>query len=178
MKPKTSFKLFEFFFIFFTTSLFTLGGGYAMVPVFQKRFSKYIEEEEFIKILSVAQSMPGPIAVNIAIMLGEFIYGFWGALLAVLGVIIPPIGAIVLFGSFVNKYSDNVYLSGFFKGVYGAIIGLIFGVFYAIVKRQKWKLLKSIILIISVIVAIFFKNFIVFIFLILVIWCYNTKRNC
>ncbi|MBO8161533.1 MAG: chromate transporter [Thermosipho sp. (in: Bacteria)] len=178
MKKNLSFELLKFFSIFFTTSLLTLGGGYAMVPIFQRRLSKYINEEEFLTILSVAQSVPGPIAINIAIMLGEHIFGFIGAVFAVLGVIIPPIGAIVLFGSIVNKYSNNILIKSFFKGVYGAIVGLIFGVLYSLAKRQQWTISKLIIIISAIVISLFLKNFIIIIFLALVWWCYNDKKHC
>jgi len=177
-KKKIFSNIFEIFYIFFTTSLFALGGGYAMVPVFQKRLSKYIDEDEFLKILAVAQSIPGPIAINIAVLLGEAILGFWGAIIAVIGVIIPPVGAIVLFGSLVNAYSDNIYLKGFFKGVYGSIIGLILGVLYSLIKTQKWNFAKIFILVVSIFISIIFKNLVILFFLFIVWWCYHDKKNC
>jgi chromate transporter len=177
-KKKIFSKIFEIFYIFFTTSLFALGGGYAMVPVFQKKFSKYIDEDEFLKILSFAQSIPGPIAVNLAILLGEELLGFLGAFIAVIAVILPPVGAIVLLGSLVNSYSHNVYLKAFFKGVFGSVIGLILGVLYSLIKRQKWNSFKIFIIAFSIIISIIFENFIILFFLFIVWWCYHDKKNC
>ncbi|MDN5325152.1 MAG: chromate transporter [Thermosipho sp. (in: thermotogales)] len=177
-KKKIFSKSFEIFYIFFSTALLALGGGYAMVPVFQKRLSKYINEDEFLKILSVAQSVPGPIAINIAIMLGEAILGVWGSIIAVIAVIIPPVGAIVLLGSLVNLYSNNIYLKSFFKGIYGAILGLILGVLYSLIKRQKWNFFKVIILLLSIFLAIFYKNFLIILFVFIVWWCYHDRKNC
>lgn len=174
MKKNCFKKSFELFGKFFITSLFTLGGGYAMVPVLKRKFSKYIDEEKFAEILSFAQSMPGPIAINLAILIGEQVIGFSGILLSVLGVLIPPVSIIILAGSIIGKYSAQLH--GFFEGVYASIIGLVLGVLYSIIKIQKWNLLKVIILLSSVLFAVFFRKFSIYIFIFLVGSFYYVKR--
>ncbi|ABR31746.1 chromate transporter [Thermosipho melanesiensis] len=168
-------KVWEIFIKFFVTSALTLGGGYAMVPVFKKKFSKYIDEEKFSTILSLAQSMPGPIAINIAILIGEELLGIWGIISAVFGVLLPPVWVVVLAGTIVGKYSQ--VLHPFFSGIYGSILGLVLGVVYSMVKLQKWDILKILILVISVILAYFFKNFTIPIFIFLVWWYYVRGYN-
>ena len=85
-------ELFSIFYIFFKISGFTIGGGYAMVPAIERNLinKKFISEKEFLKLLSIAQSMPGPIAFNLSVLLGSKLRGFWGALFASIGVLIPP----------------------------------------------------------------------------------------
>lgn len=145
-----------------------------MVPAFKRKFSNYIDNEKFSEILSIAQSMPGPIAINLAILIGEEIAGILGIIFSVFGVIIPPIFVIILAGSIIGKYSTQ--LKGFFEGVYASIIGLVAGVLFSVIKVQKWNVVKVIILIISIVLSMFFRKLIIMLFVLMVGWCLYDRR--
>lgn len=140
--------LHRLFFLFLKVSTLTLGGGYAMVPVMKWELerAKLLEEEEFLKILSVAQAIPGPIAFNTAVLVGKRLKGVAGAVISGLAVVLPPFFAIVLVAEFVNTFRESVALRGFLNGVYAAVVGLVASVLYQFVKSQKWSLRKTIIL--------------------------------
>ena len=77
----------------FTLSAFTFGGGYVIVPLMRKKFVetlKWIEEDEMMDLISIAQSAPGPIAVNSSIIIGYRLAGIPGALVTTFGTVLPP----------------------------------------------------------------------------------------
>ena len=90
-KPKN--KLWQLFQSTLLISAFTFGGGYVIVPLMKKRFVdelRWLEEEETLDFIAIAQSAPGAVAVNASILLGYRIAGLPGALVAILGTILPP----------------------------------------------------------------------------------------
>lgn len=116
---------------FLKIGTFVFGGGYAMLPVMQQEVvnkQKWMNEEDFVDMLAVTQSAPGPVAVNTSIFIGFKILGIRGALTALIGVVLPAFIIILLLATILTSYSDNYYLNRFFTGVRPAIIGLILGV--------------------------------------------------
>ena len=87
-------KLFELFLTFFKIGLFTFGGGYAMLSLLEEEFiikKKWLEEDEFFDMVGIAESTPGPIAINMATYIGYKTNKFWGSLFATLGVCLPSL---------------------------------------------------------------------------------------
>lgn len=116
---------------FLKIGTFVFGGGYAMLPIIQQEVVNHhhwMTEEEFIDMLAVTQSAPGPVAVNTAIFIGYKIAGLSGAITTLIGAIIPAFTIILLLATLLTSYKDNYYLNQFFSGVRPAIIGLILGV--------------------------------------------------
>ena len=116
---------------FLKIGTFVFGGGYAMLPLIQQEIvnhHQWMSEEEFVDMLAVTQSAPGPVAVNTAIFIGYQIVGLGGALAALIGVVLPAFTIILLLATFLSSYRDNSFLNQFFAGVRPAIIGLILGV--------------------------------------------------
>ncbi len=112
--------LFILFWTFFKIGLFTFGGGYAMIPfIHQYAVEKYkwITDEEFLDIIAIAESTPGPIAINSATYIGHKVKGIKGSASATLGVVIPSLVIIVLIAAFFMQFKDNVYVEYAFKGV-------------------------------------------------------------
>lgn len=155
------------FFTFLKISTFTLGGGYAMVPVMQWEAKKlgWVTEDEFYKDLSLAQSIPGPIAFNTAVMVGKRVAGVFGAFLAGLAIVLPPFFAIVAVASLIRPFANNIYVQGFLKGCYAAVVGLVFNVLYGLLKRQKWGVLRLIIVLTGVILLVFNSSLLIPVFL-------------
>ncbi|SCZ09925.1 chromate transporter [Alkaliphilus peptidifermentans] len=122
-------NLLRLFGIFFRVGAFTFGGGYAMVPIIQKEIvekESLISETEFLDIIAVSQSLPGPIAVNTSIFVGYKLTGILGALSALLGTVLPSLVIIIILAMFYNQIKDINSIQLFFQGVRPAIVALIF----------------------------------------------------
>lgn len=122
-------KYFKLFWIFFRVGAFTFGGGYAMVPIIQKEIvdnAGFIENEEFLDIIAVAQSLPGAIAVNTTIFVGYKLFGILGAIFALLGTVLPSFLVITVLAIFYDRIKDIQAIQKFFQGVRPAIVALIF----------------------------------------------------
>ncbi|KLO24914.1 MULTISPECIES: chromate transporter [unclassified Marinitoga] len=168
------------FFIFFRISALALGGGYAMIPVMSKNLTskKMITENEFMEILSIAQAMPGPIAFKTSWLIGKKIKGIIGAIIASLGVLIPPFFSIILVALILKRYSDNIYVSGFTKGAYASLIGMVAGILYDFVKTTKFNKYDIIIIILSISIIFFYPSYtIVTFFSTIIIFYFLEKRN-
>lgn len=126
-KQKLSFHL-KLFWTFFKIGAFVFGGGFAMIPIIQKEIvtkNQWMSEEEFIDMLGVTQSAPGPVAVNSAVFIGYKLAGLAGAVTALLGTVIPSFVIILLFAIFLSTQHDNYYMNHFFEGVRPAVVALI-----------------------------------------------------
>ena len=94
---------------FFKIGLFTFGGGYAMIPLVEETVLKYgwATENEFYNLIGVCESTPGPIAVNMATYIGSTVGGFFGSLLATLGVILPAFIIMLIISALLKNFSSN-----------------------------------------------------------------------
>ena len=118
----------EMFFIFLRIGALTLGGGYVMVPIMEDEIvhkRHWIDEKEFIDILAVAQSFPGAIAINTSIYVGYKLKKHIGALVACMGLIIPPLVIISGAAALILKYGQLDMVQSLFKGIRPAVAGLI-----------------------------------------------------
>ena len=121
-------SLFSLFYTFFKIGGFTIGGGYAMIPLVEKEIidrKKWISAEEFMDILSLAQSLPGIWAVNISIFVGYRIKGIKGTVFAALGTILPSFLIILAIALSFTHIEENVWVRRFFMGVRPAVVALI-----------------------------------------------------
>ena len=104
----------------FTLSAFTVGGGYVIVPLMRKSFVdklSWIEENEMLDLIAIAQSAPGPIAVNTSILVGYKIAGVAGALVTLLGTILPPLIILTLLSFIYNAIKNNRIVQALFFGM-------------------------------------------------------------
>ncbi|MBE6687106.1 MAG: chromate transporter [Ruminococcaceae bacterium] len=125
----------ELFYTFFKIGLFTFGGGYAMIPLIQSEVlaKEWAKAEELINFIAVAESTPGPFAINIATYVGaEQGYKFWGiagrflgSACATLGVVMPSFIIILIVAKFYLKFKNNRYIAGAMSGLRPAAIALI-----------------------------------------------------
>lgn len=133
-------KLLQLFWSFFKIGTFTIGGGYAMIPLMEKELvdkHQWISREDFMDILSVSQAMPGVFAVNMATNIGYRLFGFLGAVAAVVGNIIAPIVIILLLALFFRYFSSNHIVESIFKGVRPAVVALIAAPVFTMAKTAK-----------------------------------------
>lgn len=140
-------KYSHLFATFFKIGLFTIGGGYAMVPMIQEavvKKSKWLTEEEFIEALALSQSVPGAIAVNSSVYIGYKLKGYKGAIVSALGTALPSFLIILLVSIFFFDFRENAYIEKIFKGIRAAVVSLIalslFQLFKS-VKLKKWGML-------------------------------------
>lgn len=122
---KTFIKLFT---STFYLSAFTFGGGYVIIPLMKKKFVddlKWIEEEEMLNLTAIAQSSPGAVAVNASILLGYRIAGILGALVTILGTILPPLIIISIISFFYEAFSANVVVNAVLKGMQAGVAAVI-----------------------------------------------------
>ena len=121
---------FEAFKIFFKIGAFTIGGGYAMVPLIEDEIvnkKKWIEQDDFLDLLAVAQSMPGILAVNISVVIGDRLKGLKGSICAAIGTILPSFLMILAIAIFLTPETikNNAVVSRIFKGIRPAVVALI-----------------------------------------------------
>lgn len=112
---------------FLKIGLFTIGGGYAMIPLIKESVLNYswLTEEEFTNLIGICESTPGPIAINMATYVGSTQAGILGSLAATFGVVLPSFVIIVLIAAVFHKFTSNKYFKNFIKGVGPAITALI-----------------------------------------------------
>jgi chromate transporter len=118
----------QLFYTFAKIGTFTLGGGYAMLPLIEKDVvekKQWIEPKEFIDAVAISQSLPGILAVNISILTGYKLKGYWGSIVATLGVILPSFLIILLIALFFRQFDENVYVVKIFKAIRPAVVALI-----------------------------------------------------
>ena len=118
----------EAFVTFFKMGLFTIGGGYAMIPLMEKEIVEkrhWVEREEFLDIMAVAQSAPGVFAVNISIVIGYKKAGLKGSVACALGNVLPSILIILLIALGFRHFRGNEFVENVFKGIRPAVVALI-----------------------------------------------------
>ncbi len=135
-------------------SAFTFGGGYVIITLMRKKFVeeyKWIREKEMLNITAIAQSAPGPIAVNAAIVVGFRLAGMIGVLVAVLGTVIPPLTIISLISLSYSAFRENIWISLMLEGMQAGVAAVV----VAVALEMAWGVLrgKSKILITTMVVA-------------------------
>jgi len=140
----------------------TFGGGFVIVPLMRKRFVEelgWIEEQEMLDMTAIAQSSPGAIAVNAAILVGYHVAGISGALLTVLGTVIPPMIIISVISMFYQAFRDNPVVNLVMAGMLCGVAAVIFDVVIDMTKTifEKKKILPVLVLIGAFIAVRFFS---------------------
>lgn len=118
----------EILWTFSKIGAFTLGGGYAMIPLIQKEVvekKKWITDDEFTDLIALAQSAPGLLAVNTSIFLGNKLKGIKGAIVATIGSTFPSFAIILAIAMVFKGYQDNETVIAVFKGIRPAVVALI-----------------------------------------------------
>ena len=113
---------------FFKIGIFTLGGGYAMIPLIEEEVvnkKRWVSKEEFLDLIAIAQSCPGVFAINIAIFIGYKLRKIRGALATALGTALPSFLIILLIAMFFHRFQDNPVVASIFRGIRTAVVALI-----------------------------------------------------
>lgn len=127
----------KLFITFLKIGAFTFGGGYAMIPLIQRETIErhhWIDDQDLLDMLAIAESTPGVIAVNSATFVGYRVAGFWGALFATIGVILPSFFIILLVAGVIQQFKEFQYVNYAFVGVRAGVAVLILN---AVLKLSK-----------------------------------------
>lgn len=147
---------------FFKIGAFTFGGGYAMIPLIQSEVvdkNKWMEAQELLDVVAIAESTPGPIAINAATYVGYKVSGVKGAIAATLGVTIPSFTIITLIAMLFTNFSDNRYVQNAFWGIRIAVLALILKAVISMYKKCPKSIISYLIMAMCfVVVTIFHIN--------------------
>ena len=135
-------RLTTIFVSFLKIGMFTFGGGYAMLPLIERELitkRKWIEQKEFLDLLTLAQSVPGPIAVNTSVFVGYKVRGLRGAAAALLGTVTPSFVIILAIAIFFAGIRQNPVAA--FKGMRPAVVALIIGPVLTLSRGMHWTML-------------------------------------
>ena len=129
---------------FFRIGLFTFGGGYAMIPLIEDEVCtrrRWLTEDELTEVVAIAESTPGPIAVNSATYVGYRQAGAWGSLAATLGVVLPSFAILYAISRFIERFMALTAVASAFKGIQMAVAFLILRAGVRLIRRMKRGLL-------------------------------------
>lgn len=137
-------KLWTLFINMLYISTFTFGGGFVIVNFMRKAFVErlgWIDEDEMLDLIALAQSSPGAIAVNASILVGQRVAGFAGMAVSVLGTILPPMIILTIISFFYKAFATNKYVNLMLKGMQAGVAALILDVVFDLTinlsKRQR-----------------------------------------
>lgn len=137
-------KYLKLFVSTFQLSACTFGGGFVIIPLMRKKFVEelgWIEEQEMMDLTAIAQSSPGAIAVNASILVGYHVAGIPGALLTVLGTVLPPLIIISVISFFYQQFRDNVIvnmaMTGMLAGVAAVICDVVINMAKSILEQKR-----------------------------------------
>ncbi|MEG1869302.1 MAG: chromate transporter [Oscillospiraceae bacterium] len=120
----------ELFVTFAKIGAFTFGGGYAMIPLIETEIvtnKKWISQDEMLDMIAIAEATPGVLAVNCATFVGCRVGGFWGALCATIGVVLPSFIIILIVSIFLMQFRENIWVAYAFTGIRAAVVVLMVG---------------------------------------------------
>ena len=141
--------LFELLMTFMKIGLFTFGGGYAMIPMIEGicvEEKKWITSDEMLNITVIAESTPGPIAINCATFVGYQQAGFAGALAATLGIVLPSFAVIYAISLCLDNFLEITVIANAFRGIKAAVGLLIIDAAIKMIRKMKKKRLSSVII--------------------------------
>lgn len=178
------------FWAMFKIGLFTFGGGYAMVAMLERELvenKKWLKKDEFIDVIAIAESTPGPIAINTATFVGYKRCGVLGSVFATLGVILPSFIIIFFISLFFDRFSQLKWVQFAFKGIQACVVFLILSAGFNMLKAIKKNAINLIVLLSTIVCLVAFSLFAIsfssiFYILIggaigLIIYCIETIKN-
>ena len=146
MEPSRVKRLLKLFFSMLVISAFTFGGGFVIVTFMKRKFVDelhWIDEQEMLDMTAMAQSSPGAIAVNAAILVGWKVDGFIGMAVSVLGTVIPPMAILsvitLFYRLFASNHYVNVILRGMSCGVAAVIVDVSLNLGKNVLSKKKWE---------------------------------------
>ncbi len=133
-------SLLKLFIVMFKIGLFTFGGGYAMIAVIEREFverKKWLDHDEFMDIVAIAESTPGPLAINTSTYVGYKRNGVLGSVFATLGVVLPSFIIIFIVSFFFDKFLSLAFVKYAFGGIRACVAYLILSAGFKMFKKLK-----------------------------------------
>jgi chromate transporter len=155
-------KYLNLFFTMLKIGIFTFGGGYAMIALLQNEFvekKKYIEKDEFLDMVAIAESTPGPIAINAATYIGYRRLGFWGSLAATVAICVPSFVIIFMISLFFDAFLSYTLVAYAFRGIQVCVIYLIFSAGIKMLSQMKKTVFSVLVVSIVTLCMIIFSLF-------------------
>lgn len=131
-------KILQLFLTFFKIGAFTFGGGYAMVPLIQKEIVEgkgWITDDDILEIIAIAESTPGPIAINTATFVGYRVAGFWGAAMATFGTVLPSFVIILIISNILRQFQNSKAVQYAFNGIRAGVLAMIIKALFNMYKK-------------------------------------------
>ena len=138
----------KLFVTFAKIGMFTIGGGYAMIPLIEREIvaKQWMSKEEFMEMFALTQSLPGVFAVNISIFVGYKLYKVGGSLVCALATILPSFVIMMLIAMFFARFQDNEVMIRIFNGIRPAVVALILFPCISAVRALKLKYLQLVLI--------------------------------
>ncbi len=177
-------SLWQIFLVFAKIGAFTIGGGIPMIAAIKSELTKrgWLNDEDFVDIITLAQTAPGLFAVNISILTGYKLRGTKGSVVATIASCLPPFMIILLVAMFFTSFKDNEYVLRAFKGIRPIVVALIGVPMIDMIKATKMKWWSWIIVISSMTLVCFLKVSPIYILICVMVTSfaiayYNEKKN-
>lgn len=157
-------KILDLFYTFFKIGLFTFGGGYAMISTIRETIvekKQWITDDELMQIITIAESTPGPIAINMATYVGYKRSKALGSIMATLGVVLPSFIIIYLISLFLEKFMEFKVVKYAFVGINAAVAFLIIKTGFSLLMKLEKKVLPIITFSVVFILMILFDIFVI-----------------
>ena len=176
-------SLWEIFWIFAKIGAFTIGGGIPMIVAIKSELTKrkWLNDEDFVDIITLAQTAPGLFAANIAILTGNKLRGTKGSIVATIASCLPPFMIILMIAMFFTGFKDNEYVIRAFKGIRPVVVALIGVPMIDMIKATKMRWWSWIIVVTSMTLVCFLKVSPIYILICVIVvalfisW-YNNRR--
>ena len=171
---KKSKLLWQLFATLFKIGLFTFGGGYAMIAFFEREFvenKKWLEKDDFLDMIAIAESTPGPIAINSATYVGYKQAGVLGSAFATMGVVLPSFIIIYVISLFLDAFLSLELVGYAFRGIQAGVVYLILSagvkMFKGLKKDPLSMIVLGVVLVCMILFSIFAVNFSAILFIII-----------
>ncbi|MBO5419183.1 MAG: chromate transporter [Bacteroidales bacterium] len=177
-------SLWKIFWIFAKIGAFTIGGGIPMIAAIKKELveRKWLTDEDFIDIITLAQTAPGLFAVNISILTGHRLRGTKGSVVATIASCLPPFLIILMVAIFFTSFKDNEYVIKAFKGIRPVVVALIGVPMLDMIKATKMRWWSWVVVISSMILVCFLSVSPIYILICVIVMAafiswYNNKKE-
>ena len=177
-------KLFTLFITFFRIGAFTFGGGYAMIPLIQRETvenHKWISDEDILDVIAIAESTPGPIAINSATFVGYKVAGFFGAFFSTLGVVLPSFVIILAISYALDAFKEIKAVQFAFQGIRAGVLAMIFKALYGMYKKCPKDIVSYIVIAFSFLAAVFIDISVIYVLIVCavigLVWFFISLRG-
>lgn len=147
------------FLVFLKIGAFTFGGGYAMIPLIQKEIAekrKWITDDDILEIIAIAESTPGPIAINAATFVGYRTGGFWGAFFSTIGVVLPSFAIISIISYILGVFKNTRGVIYAFNGIRAGVLALLLKAMYSMYQQSQKGIIPYLVMTLSFVLAAVF----------------------